>query len=126
MSGGLIVSLSAILMFPAIMLRLVVGSIVEKYSLIRTVTDMGGEVSFLMYLRLLGQILLVGFIFFVLGLICWDTIKRVMVVKDSESSVKSFFINLVISAATLFIYYFLIAIGLYVFVNVLIPVCRGL
>jgi hypothetical protein len=119
-------ALATVLSFPIIMLQPVLLGISEKYSLIQEITAGGGAVSAGMKWSLAREVLLIIFILGVIALLCVDTVRRVMFAARKGKKFKIYCFNGIITLITLFIYYFIISIGLYVFMNVLLPICREL
>jgi hypothetical protein len=124
--NGVTKALVTILSLPILMLQPILAGISERYSLIQEITAGGGTVSTGMRWMLVREVLLIVFIFVVIGLLCMDTIRRVMFIERKGKNFKSYCYDGIMVLITLFAYYFIISIGLFVFMNILLPICREL
>ncbi|MFC1637392.1 hypothetical protein ACFL1W_00070 [Candidatus Margulisiibacteriota bacterium] len=124
--GGISRAFVTVMMFPIIMIRPILEGISEKYALIQSISDAGGQVSAGIRWGLVKEVLVLLFILMVIALIIGDTLRRTMLAGVKPKDLKARGYDLAIALTTLFVYYFMISIGLYVIMNVMLPICRTL
>jgi hypothetical protein len=112
-----------ILSYPVELIQSVLTNIYKEYSLIYTVFSKGGAVSAGMIWALMKWVILALFIFGTIMLICIDTVKRVMFA-EREKNLATFFKDAIVAGITLFLYYTIVAMGLYVVFEVVLPIAR--
>jgi hypothetical protein len=108
------------------MIRPILEGISEKYALIQAISAAGGQVSAGIRWGLVKEVLVLLFIFAVVALLIGETLRRTMLTSSRAKDLKGRALDLGIALVTLFVYYFIIAIGLYLIMNILLPICRTL
>ena len=112
-------TVKTVLSYPLYLLRDILVGIAREYSYVTTVLFSGRSLSLIMIWGLLKACLLFIFIAAALFLLIKVTIKGVL---SSGRKRKSFLVEIILIVLTLFVYYAIFSIGLYVFLNVIIPI----
>ncbi|MFH1347779.1 MAG: hypothetical protein ABIH22_03720 [Candidatus Margulisiibacteriota bacterium] len=112
-------AIQIVLSYPLDIVGTILTNISREYLYMARVISGGGKIS----LGLIWDVLKWGLLFvLILGaalFVCIGTIRRVL---SSERQKRNYFFDAVIIVLTLFVYYALLSIGLYVFSNVIVPI----
>lgn len=112
-------TIKTVLAYPLYSLRDLLVSIAREFSYITTVLSSGRSLSLVMIWDLLKVCFLFIFIAAAVFFLTKVTVKGVL---SSGREKKSFLVETIIIGLTLFVYYAIFSIGLYVFLNVIVPI----
>lgn len=119
-------AISKFLLYPLVLVQAVLLNVRHEGSFLADLVFAGREIT-LPRVWVLGKwVLLALFIFGLMVFLCIDTVRRVMFAESKQRNLKVLLSDIILILLTLFVYYCMVAIALFVFFNVVLPIYQAL
>ena len=115
-------AIATFLLHPLVLVHAVLINISQEASFFADLVLAGREITLPRVWVLARWSLLALFIFGLMVFLCIDTVKRVMFAESKQRNLKVLLSDIILTLLTLFVYYFMISIALFVFFNIVLPI----